>query len=370
MIFLLYIALFVMTLALAVAIVNIIFGPALINAPGLQQSPEVSVLIPARNEERNIGACLTGMLAQDYPEFEVIVLNDQSQDRTESIVREVMTRDRRIKFIQGQELPTGWTGKSWACYQLSQHASGDILIFTDADTRHETLAISNTVAFIQKYRLDLLSALPQQETVTLAEKMVVPIIDLLAYASLPLWLTYYAPNPSLAAANGQWIAFTRESYEKIGGHQAVKHHLVEDTELSRLAKRKKMKILTTAGTGAVFCRMYTTAKEVWWGFSKNFYGLAGYRKSTFFSIIGISFIGFVLPYFLLTVPSVRLFALAVVGLNSVLRGILALRYKHPIGVSIFLHPFSILVAILIGFNSFFSYKRGTIRWKDRDIHYA
>lgn len=367
MIILLYLAIVLLGMVLSVTIVNIIFGPRLKNAPGLTATPKVSVLIPARNEENNIGTCLTGILNQDYPDFEVIVLNDHSQDDTEEIVKNIAQKDHRVKLIQGQDLPAGWTGKNWACHQLSKHATGAILIFTDADNRHENFVVANTIAFMQKYRLDLLSAFPQQETVTLAEKMVVPIVDFFVYGTLPLWLTYYTPNPSLAAANGQWIAFTRASYDKIGGHQAVKHHLVEDTEFSRLAKRQKMKTLTTAGTGAVYCRMYNSAKEVWQGFSKNFYGLTGYHNITFFSIIFLLITGFILPYILWLIPTVRFMALIVIGLNILLRCLLALRYQHPVAASILLHPFSILYAILIGLNSFFSFKKGSIRWKDREI---
>ncbi len=354
-------------MVLTVTLVNVLLGPRLKHAPQLTDTPKVSVLIPARNEAANIGNCLNGILEQDYPNFEVIVLNDHSTDGTEEIVNNFAAKDSRVRLIQGEKLPTGWTGKNWACHQLSQKAQGEIFIFTDADNQHEKFVVSNTVAYLQKYQLDLVSAFPQQRTVTFAEKLIVPIVDFFVYGTLPLWLTYYAPNPSLAAANGQWIAFTKKAYREIGGHDVVKNHLVEDTELSRIAKRKGKKTLTTAGTGAVYCRMYSSAREVWEGFSKNFYGLTGYHNVTFFGIIFSLIIGFIYPYFLWMIPSVRTLALIAIGLNVLLRALLAIRYKHPFWVSTILHPVSIIYAITIGLNSFFSFKRGKIRWKGREI---
>lgn len=350
-----------------VTVTNLLLGPRLARAAKLTATPKVSILIPARNEAGTIQRCLSSMLAQNYSDFEIIVLNDQSTDQTEKVVQETMQHDSRIRLIQGTPLPAGWTGKNWACHQLSQAATGEIVIFTDADNLHAPFAISHTVAYMQKLGLGLLSAFPQQKTITPAEKMIVPIVDFFVYGTLPLWLTYHAPFPSLAAANGQWLAFTREGYARSGGHTAVKDQLVEDTELSRIAKRKGVKILTTAGTGTVFCRMYQSTREVWEGFSKNFYGLTGYHNSAFFSIIFMLLAAFVLPYFLIFFPGIRFYALIAVGLNMLLRALLALRYRHPFWVSTLLHPVSTLFAIAIGLNSFVSFKRGKINWKGREI---
>jgi chlorobactene glucosyltransferase len=355
-------------LLLIITLINLLFGPRLARAPQSDATPKVSVLIPARNEAENIGQCLTGLLAQNFPNFEILVLNDHSTDQTAAVVQKFSQQDARMRLIDGAPLPVGWTGKNWACQQLSQAAAGKIFIFTDADTQHAPSAISATVAFLQKFRLGLLSAFPQQKTVTLAEKMIIPLLDLLGYSSLPLWLTYYAPFPSLAAANGQWLAFTRAGYAQTGGHAVVKHQIVEDTELSRRAKRNGVKILTTAGTGVVFCRMYHSTREVWNGFSKNFFGLTGYRNGVFFGVIFTLLTAFVLPYFLIALPSVRICGLAAIGLNLLLRALLAGRYRHPFWVSTLLHPVSVLFAIAIGLNSWVSFKRGKIDWKGREIH--
>ena len=363
----LYIALAILFLILSTTLFNFFTAPRIARAPKIKSAPKVSVLIPARNEEQNIGKCLDGLLKQDYPNFEIIVLNDHSEDNTLQVIQENQKRDNRIKFINGKNLPLGWTGKNWACHQLSQVASGDIFIFTDADNRHAPFAVKNTVAHIQNLKLGLISAFPQQWTVTLPEKLIVPIMDIFVYGTLPLWSTYYLPFPSMAAANGQWIAFTKEAYQQLGGHETVKNELVEDTFLARLAKKKKIKILTTAGTDAVFSRMYQNANEVWHGFSKNFYGLAGYNNIVFFGIIFSMLIAFVSPYVLWLFSSVRTLAFVTIGMNLLIRILISIKYKHPFWMSVILHPIAMLYAVTIGLNSFLSINRGTIQWKGREI---
>lgn len=351
---------------LFIALANLLLGPRLADAPPAATCPPVSVLIPARNEAENIGHCLTGLFAQNYPDFEIIVLDDHSTDATAAEVNILRKTNSRIHLIPGAPLPEGWTGKNWACHQLSQAANGEIFIFTDADTQHAPTAILATVGFLLKYNLGLLSAFPQQITQTLAEKMIVPILDLLGYGSLPLWLTYLAPFPSLAAANGQWIAFTRAGYAQTGGHATVKNQIVEDMELSRQAKRNQVKILTTSGTGVIFCRMYRSFQEIWPGFSKNFYGIAGYRPGVLIFMISVLLAAFVAPYFFIFFPAIRFFGFAAIALNLLFRALLAWRYRHPFGVSVLLHPVSVLLAIVIGLNSFISFKRGKINWKGRE----
>ncbi len=363
----LYIALGILFMVLSTTLFNFFTAPRIARAPKLLSTPKVSILIPARNEEQNIGKSLDGLLKQDYPNFEIIVLNDHSEDDTLKIIQAYQRQDNRIKYIEGKDLPPEWFGKNWACHQLSQVATGEIFIFTDADNRHAPFAVRNTVAHIQNLKLDLISAFPQQWTVTLPEKMIVPIMDIFVYGTLPLWATYYLPFPSMSAANGQWIGFTKETYQQLGGHETVKNELVEDTFLARLAKKKKIKILTTAGTDAVFSRMYQNANEVWHGFSKNFYGLAGYNNIVFFGIIFSMLIAFVSPYFLWIISSVRALAIVAVGMNVLIRVLISIKYKHPFWASVLLHPISMLYAVIIGLNSFWSINRGTIRWKGREI---
>ena len=364
---LIIISIALLAVILAVTLFNIVTAPMLKKSISLQDRPRVSVLIPARNEEANIGACIEGFLAQKYDNFEIHVLDDQSTDRTCEIVEAFAARHPEVRAIRGASLPSGWMGKNWACHQLSQGAEGEILIFTDADNRPAPNAIVNTVAYMQKFELGLLSAFPEKVTETLAEKLVVPVVDMFVYAGLPLWLTYFSRFPSLAAASGLWIAFTRDAYQQIGGHQAVSSQIVEDVELSRLAKKKGIKILTSAGTRVVSCRMYHSFGEVWNGFSKNLFGLVRYKAIPFFVLTLALFTMCVLPYITVWFASLMKLSLIAIFMNITVRAVLALKYKHPFFTSVVLHPMGILFTLLIGINSFYQVKRGRLQWKGRQI---
>jgi len=354
---------------LSVTLYNVITAPMLYQAPRLQSTPWVSVLVPARDEEHNIGACLEGLVTQDYPKLEILVLDDGSTDRTAAIVNDFVERDRRVRLLAGEPLPSGWLGKNWACHQLSRHATGDFLIFTDADVRHASGAVTHTLAWMQSLDLGMLSAFSQQITRSLPEKLVVPVINMLVYSFLPMWLTYRSRAPLFAAANGQWIAFTRQAYERLGGHQAVRNQVVEDVELSRLAKRMGEKILVVCGNREVFCRMYDSDKALWEGFSKNVFGLIGHRTVPFFGLLIIFFLAFILPYFLVWVKPYAALAAIAIFLNFALRLFLALKYRQPVVVSTLLHPFAIAFTMLIGLNSYRWFKTGKIRWKGRRLQH-
>ncbi len=369
----------VLTVSLSIALIlllsftittglNVVFGPFLRRRLPVQKKPLISVLIPARNEEENIGTCLQSLLKQDYPALEIIVLNDHSEDRTDAIVQQFARNHDRIRLVQGKGLPAGWLGKNWACHQLSFYARGEILIFADADTIQHPEAVSRTAAWMHHLKLDMLSAFPQQITRSPMERLIVPGIDLLLYAFLTLWTTYYFKSSRFAAANGQWIAFDRRAYQHMGGHQTVRTAIVEDVTLSREAKRQGLRVLTLAGTSMVFCRMYHSNREVWEGFSKNAFGLTGHNSFLHFTFIAMMLTALILPYAALLYQPVRTLALILVGFNLVFRSMLAWRFKHPFFESVILNPVAVLLAILIALNSYFKTKFGRLTWKGRTIN--
>ena len=362
------ISIVLLVVVLAVTLFNAATAPMLKKSVSLESHPRVSVLIPARNEEANIGDCIQGFLSQNYDNFEIHVLDDQSTDCTGTIIEKFSEQHSEVQAIRGKPLPTGWLGKNWACHQLSQHANGEILIFTDADNRPAPDAIANTVAYMQKLKLGLLSAFPEKVTGTWAEKLVVPVVDMFVYAGLPLWLTYFSRFPSLAAASGLWIAFTRDAYQRVDGHQAVSNQIVEDVELSRLAKKNGIRILTSAGTRVVSCRMYQSFGEVWDGFSKNLFGLVRHKMIPFFILILGLWTMCVLPYIAVWFAPLRELAIVAIVMNIVIRMVLALKYRHPFFTSVILHPFGVLLTLLIGINSFFQVRRGRLQWKGRQIN--
>jgi chlorobactene glucosyltransferase len=328
---------------------------------------KISVLIPARNEEKNISACIESLVRLDPPADEILILDDQSTDQTASLVQQYAEIYPNIRLISGKPLPQGWLGKNWACHQLSEDAAGDILIFTDADNTHHPHVLKKTMGWMDAYNLDFLSAFPQQSLRSLSEKMVVPVVDMFVYSMLPLWLTFYSPYSSLSAANGQWMVFRKKAYRKMGGHVPVASEVVEDVALARLAKRSGLKILTLSGTHAVFGRMYNNALEVKNGFTKNLFGLTGFHTGLFFLVFSILIFTMILPFPVIFFNQTSAARIAVF-LNLIIRFFLVTGYRHPPLVSIVLHPFTVLYTAGIALNSWISHRKGTVVWKDRLIN--
>lgn len=365
----LYIALGYSLVLLAVTLANTLTAPVLRHRPGktLTKAPRVSVLIPARDEERNIARVLGSLQQQTYKNFEILVLDDESTDNTAKIVKEYSENNPVIRLVPGKPLPANWTGKNWACQQLSELARGEIFIFTDADNFYHPKAIENSIMWMQKYQLDLLSAFPQQITGTLMERLVVPTFDYILYSMLPLWLTYKTPFPSLAAANGQWLIFNAQTYEALGGHAAVKKEIVEDVEFSRLAKRKGFKILTASGRDLIFARMYHNAQQVWQGFSKNAFGLTGHHTPTFLILLTLMFLSQVLPLITLWFSGLAFISALILATHMLIRLLMALKFKLPLWSGVFMFPASAFMTILIGINSWKGYHRKSIQWKGRVV---
>ncbi|MBN1780042.1 glycosyltransferase [bacterium] len=366
MIILLYFIIASLLIVFSVTLFNALSAPMLIRGPIPEKPPFVSLCVPARNEAENIEGCLASLLRQDYRDYEILVLDDESRDSTLQIIRAMARRHPRIRPFEGRPLPPGWTGKNWACHQLSCKARGDLLIFTDADNRHAPLAVAKTAGWMEKYNLDLFSAFPQQKMEPLSEKLVVPTVYMTVYSYLPLWLTYLLPFPSLAAANGQWLAFRRTAYEQLHAHKAAAKEPVEDTWLARHAKRNGLKILTAAGTGAVTGRMYRSWREVREGFSKNLFGLMGYRSVPFLMLLAFMCLAYTGPYILVWIHPFQVISLLAILVNSLIRLTLILKYKDP-PVTLVLHPVAVLLTVWIGIRSMTQTRSGRLTWKDRTL---
>lgn len=362
----LLISLILLILINAIAIVNVIAGPLQRSYSSPTTTPLVSVLVPARNEERNLSACLEYLSQQSYPHLEIRVLNDHSVDGTLAIARKAAEHDPRITIIAGEELPEGWTGKNWACYQLSRRATGQIMLFVDADVRARRGAIESLVAMLERFHADAATAFPQQALSGIFAKAVIPIMDVLLYGALPLRLVRVKAFPSLSAANGQWIAFRREAYEAIGTHSAVRMNIVEDVALARRVKEQKMRLVVASGVGSVDCAMYDGLPEIVEGFSKNFFAAFNFRLLAFIPVLLLLALLFVLPFVMLLVDIAPI-VIGLVALNFSLRGMLALRFRHGVA-SVFLHPFGVVIALAIGLNAIrLYYHRKGVFWKGRMI---
>ncbi len=207
---------------------------------------------------------------------------------------------------------------------------------------------------------------PRQQLDGVVSKAVVPMMDLLLYAFLPLQLVHRTRAASLAAANGQWIAFRRACYDAIGGHAALRNEVVEDIALARAVKRHGFRMLLTSGVGALRCRMYRSPGEVLRGFSKTFFAAFDFRAAAFIPMLLFMLLVFVLPFVWLAIDA-HLLALTAIGLNVLLRAFMSIRLRHG-WLSVILHPLGILGAVGIGMHAIWQrYRRGSVIWKDRAI---
>ena len=368
-------------LSLLGVIVNLLSFDGLrrVPTPGASVAKRVSILVPARNEDLNIEACVRSLANQDYPNFELLILDDHSTDGTARILRELCGEGLQLEVLRSADLPEGWTGKSWACDQLAKRADGDFLFFADADTTHELGTVSAAVAYAERYRSDLLSAWPRLLTVTWAEKLIIPMILFLGMLLYPHWLLRWLQShlqiakrlPSnwtrhLGAANGQFMFFTRAGYVRIGGHAAVRSHLVEDVALGRAVAAQLGQGMRLANCEALdfsTVRMYRSFSETWAGFTKNV--RAAFDDSIgSFLLVGLwQLSGFLLPFvFVMVAPSRWIFGQLMVIYG--LRLLIAWRFRTS-WLSVIFHPFAQILALGIGLNSWICSARGGVEWKGR-----
>jgi len=344
--------------------------------PSQAEPPLVSVLVPARNEAGNIARCVRSLLAQSYPNFEIIVLDDNSEDGTAAIVEMLAVPNQdpanRLRLMDGAALPEGWLGKNFACHQLSQVAQGDLLLFTDADTLHSVSVVAKAVAALEYEQADFLSVFPRLLTETLAERLTVPLVMLYVVALLPVQLIRKSSNPAFSAANGQFMLFRREAYEEIGGHAAVRDVVLEDVVLGRRIKAFGFKQILPDGSDSVQCRMYRSAGEVWRGFSKNLFAFFNFSLLWFSLFMLLNLAAFVGPYLWLLwgwlsgqPPALEWLWLPLlqIGLTLWLRLGLAFRFGFR-ALDAFLQPVSILMMVAIGLNSV-RWRRTGSEWKGR-----
>ena len=234
-------------------------------------APLVSVIVPARNEERSICSCVESICASGYPNFEVIVVDDRSDDATLAITRAILPNHAlRVIVVEGQELPAGWMGKPWACDQGARVAKGDLLLFTDADTVHAPQLLGRAVAGMVEGQGDALTLLGRQIMESFWERLV--------QTHMMVVFVFRYPNPGRsrppgrwrdAIANGQFILFHRGAYEEIGGHEAVKGEIVEDQRLAQILCRTGKRLVVLDGGTVLATRMYRSLGELIDGWSKN-----------------------------------------------------------------------------------------------------
>lgn len=333
-----------------------------------ETTDRLSVLVPARDEAATIVACVEAALAAQPPAHEVVVCDDGSTDATPQLLADLAAQHDRLTVIQAPPLPDGWVGKPHACHTLAQHATGDVLLFVDADTRLGPQATGQVQALLDDHRADVLTAFPGQELGTWLEQLVVPMLPLTFTSWFPLDLVWKHTNPALLVVNGQVLALRREAYDAIGGFAAIRDAVVDDMAICRRAKEDLRRVVFADGTGLATARMYRSAGEVWAGFSKNFFPGLGWSWLGLAFVVATYLTCFVLPYVRfgadVAMGALPWAAAIGVGCNVAARTILAVRLRHP-AWSVVAHPVGVLVWLAIGLNSAWWSVTGRVRWRGR-----
>jgi hypothetical protein len=315
--------------------------------------PQVSVLVPARNEEAAIGRLLTDLRASDGVDLEIVILDDASEDGTAEIVATAAALDPRVRLVRGGPPPAGWCGKQHACWQLAAAARHDTWVFCDVDVQPTPDAIARSVAALDAADAALASGFPRQVTGSFLEWLLLPLIHFVLLGFLPLGRSRQVASPSLAAGCGQWFVTRRADYERAGGHAAIRASLHDGVKLPRAYRRAGLQTDIFDATDIVSCRMYETSRAVWQGLSKN--ATEGVGSPT--TILPFTILlggGQILPFVVLGQGLVTRFAgwpigtaavaSAAVGLAYLPRFLDALRFgqslssaaAHPLGIAVFL----------------------------------
>ena len=336
MIYVLYIIVGFALVQFLVALANLLFQEKL-SGKGLPQTGEerndVSVLIPVRNEEKNIGSLLGDLLQAGDNFREIIVFDDESTDGTAEVVSTIASADSRIRLLTSTGLPEGWLGKNYACHRLGLEAQGEFFLFLDADVRISKGLIDKTVSYAKKKELDLLSIFPTQEMTGWQEKITVPNMHYILLSLLPLPLVRLAPFSSLAAANGQCMLFRSEIYRKYMLHEKFRSSRAEDIEIARFLKNNRQKVSCITGVDEIHCRMYHNLGEAVSGFAKNvtfFFGNSYVLATLFWLVTTLGILPVliagstkILTTYLLLVVLTRVFVSLAAG-QSVLQNLLLL----------------------------------------------
>jgi chlorobactene glucosyltransferase len=320
----------------------------------------VSVIIPARDEERTIERTVRAFLAQTYPELEIIVVNDRSVDRT----GEILAGFEGIIVVDNEEPPPGWLGKPWALHQGSRRATGELLLFVDADVIYQPDTISAAVAHLEDCDAALISLFPHLEMHGFWEHVVMPNLAVFAFSFLPLWLANRTRIALLAVGGGPGNLVRRADYEAVGGHESLRDAVVDDVALARLMRRGGRRTETVRAEGRVSVRMYHGLGEIVRGFTKNAFAVFGYNYVVAALFFALAVVFHLLPFALALTGD--WIAIAAVGFIILTRVVLFAAIGYRLDNAIFGHPLMIGIWCWIVIRSvWFTGIRRQLHWRGR-----
>ncbi len=332
--------------------------PVLPNQTGTGRNvPLVSIILPVRNQASTVSDCVSSLVGLEYPNKEIIVVDGGSTDGTRELVQKFA---HQMTLVDEEPLPVGWVGKNWACHLGYKKSRGELLLFTDGDSVHATDSLARSVNYLEAENADLVTLAPGTILRSFWERLLQPPIFLLIMILVGGKLVNDDHRQN-AIGNGQYMLFRRESYDKIGGHYAVRDKIIEDYSLGRLLKKAGMRLRFVTASDALGVRMYASLGEIWRGWRKNFYTVSErHMLARAVTRIVLMFTFLVLPFvvlgygvFLATATPLNAYLIAGLFMSGLLwLGIVML--DNSIGVSslyAFMFPLAILVYILIGIDS-------------------
>lgn len=332
------------------------------------QNVRVSVLIPARNEESRIGQCLDTVLAHGNVVGEVLVYNDHSTDATGGIVDDYVRRDARVRTVDALPLPVDWCGKNFACFRLAHAAESSWLLFIDADVRLAPNAIEAALSEALRRNATMVSLWPRIAVGGFWEQILMPMLNFVVFTAYPTWLAQTRKDASFGLAHGACILAHRDTYMRVGGHEAVRDEIFEDTRLARAWRQSGHTSICLDGQELVCVRMYESLGEIWRGFQKNFY-TAFHSRAMFWLFLTVHGCVFALPFFVLPFCVVAgagylAWVIAVVSIIAT-RLALAARFRQP-AWTVFFHPIAQSVLIALALSSWWRCASGQgVEWKGR-----
>ena len=325
----------------------------------------ISAIVPARNEELSITACIESLARQ--PEIaQILVVNDQSTDKTADIVRGLMTSIPNLRLLETQSVPPGWVGKNNAVALGAHEANSPWLLFTDADAEHEPGAAAKALQVAQETGAALVSFSPEQLTEKWYEKALIPFI----YCRLARKFTYESvndPSSPEAAANGQFLMIRRDAYDAIGGHSSVAAEVLEDVALARRVKAAGYRLAFNSGKGIVRVRMYRSFAAMWEGWTKNLYRLMGGTPVATFREIESTFpwIAFLILLLGIKFPFAMFAGVMLLIFRQIIYGSELTRNQFPFSFILYYVPAVFLYAGVL-WSSYRHHARGKVEWKGRE----
>lgn len=350
-------------LSLVRTILNLLLVPRL--APRLpKRLPLVSVIVPARDEERTIERGVRALLAQTYPALEIIVVNDRSTDATGPILERLASEDARLHVIDGVEPPQGWLGKPWALHQGSLRAEGELLLFVDADVIYEPDTVTAAVARLEESGVALMSFFPRLVMHGFWEHVAMPNLAMMGFTILPLWFGNRTRLPLLGVGGGPGNLTRRANYDAAGGHEALKDAVVDDVALARLVRRSGGRSEMVRADDFVSVRMYHGLREVIDGFTKNCFTTFGRSYVATLVLVVLSLVVHVLPYALALTGD--MLAIASIVLITLVRVILFTALHYRLDNAILGHPLMVLLWTYILLRSaWYTGVRKQLHWRGR-----